>query len=147
MPAIRPITLLVAGSLLAAGPVAAQTTLTKSESVVSGKSVRLAIAPNLKKDCSIGPMAEIKVTGAPKSGALITKAGKQKTPASYRCPNKEVGVQAVFYQPKANFTGADEVTIEIKNSDGQVQTQNIKITVEAAAGKKDGEAKKEGTDL
>lgn len=147
MPAIRPFTALLAGSLLVAGAAVAQTTLTKSETVASGKTVRLAIAPNLKKDCSIGPMAEIKVTGAPKSGSLITKAGKQKTPASYRCPNKDVGVQAVFYQPKADFTGADEVTIEIKNSDGQVQTQNIKITVEAASGKKDGEAKKAGTDL
>ncbi|HEX8417292.1 MAG TPA: 4-aminobutyrate aminotransferase [Methylobacterium sp.] len=146
MPAIRSFTALLAGSLLVAGSAVAQTTLTKSETVASGKTVRLAITPNLKKDCSLGPMAEIKVTGAPKSGSLITKAGKQKTPASYRCPNKDVGVQALFYQAKADFTGADEVTIEIKNSDGQVQTQTIKITVEAAAAKA-GEAKKNGTDL
>jgi hypothetical protein len=139
---------LVAASLTAA-PALAQTTITKSETVAAGKTVRLAIAPNLKKDCSIGPMPEFKVSGAPKNGALITKTGKQKTPASYRCPNKEAGVQALFYQPKAGFTGADEVTFEIKSADGQVQTQNIKITVEAASkdAGKGGDAKKEGTDL
>lgn len=143
---------LVAASF-AAAPALAQTTITKSETVAAGKTVRLAIAPNLKKDCSNGPMPEFKVSGAPKNGALITKTGKQKTPASYRCPNKDAAVQALFYQPKAGFTGADEVTFEIKNADGQVQTQNIKITVEAAGkdgGKdagKSGDAKKEGTDL
>ncbi|WP_336488517.1 4-aminobutyrate aminotransferase [Methylobacterium nigriterrae] len=147
MNAARPLVALVAGSLLASAPAHAQTTITKSESVASGKAVRLAIAPNLKKDCSAGPMPEFKVTGAPKNGATISRTGKQKTPASYRCPNKEVAVQALFYQSNANFTGADEVTFEIKNADGQVQTQNIKITVGPAAAKKDGDAKKDGTDL
>lgn len=144
MTAIAPIVALVAGSLVA-GPALAQTTVTRSETAATGKSVRLVIAPNLKKDCSAGPLPEIKVTTAPKNGSLITKAGKIKTPGSYRCPNKEADVQAVFYQSKPSFTGSDEVTVEIKNADGAVQTQNIRITVDAA-GKKD-DAKKEGTDL
>ncbi len=128
-------------------PALAQTTVTRSESVASGKTVRLAIVPNLKKDCSPGPMPEIRVSGAPKNGSLVTKVGKIKTPASYRCPNKEAAVQAVFYESKANFTGADEVVVDIKNSDGQVQTQTIKITVGPAAAKTGSEAKKEGTEL
>ncbi|WP_375409954.1 4-aminobutyrate aminotransferase [uncultured Methylobacterium sp.] len=128
-------------------PALAQTTVTRSETVASGKTVRLAIVPNLKKDCTAGPMPEIRVSGAPKNGSLVTKVGKIKTPASYRCPNKDAAVQAVFYESKANFTGADEVVVDIKNSDGQVQTQTIKITVGSAAGKTGGEAKKEGTEL
>ncbi len=146
-PAFRPVLALVAGGLLLAAPALAQTTITKSETVASGKTVRIAIVPNLKKDCSPGPMPEFKVSGAPKNGALITKVGKQKTPSSYRCPNKETAVQGLFYQPKAGFTGADEVVFEIKNADGQVQTQNIKITVEAASSKKDADAKKDSSDL
>lgn len=128
-------------------PALAQTTVTRSETVASGKTVRLAIVPNLKKDCSAGPMPEIRVSGAPKNGSLVTKVGKIKTPASYRCPNKDAAVQAVFYESKANFTGDDEVVVDIKNSDGQVQTQTIKITVGSAAAKKGGEPKKEGTEL
>ena len=143
----RPALVLAAGGLLLGAPAFAQTTITKSETVAIGKTVRIAIVPNLKKDCSSGPMPEFKVSGAPKNGALITKVGKQRTPATYRCPNKDAAVQGLFYQPKAGYTGPDEVTFEIKNSDGQVQTQNIKITVEAGSGKKDTDAKKESTDL
>lgn len=146
MSAIRPIAALVAGLALTA-PVFAQTTVTRSETVASGKSVRLAIVPNLKKDCTPGPMPEIRVSGAPKNGSLITKVGKIKTPASYRCPNKDAAVQAVFYESKASFTGSDEVVVDIKNADGVVQTQTIRITVEAGSGKPAGGAKKDVTDL
>jgi hypothetical protein len=144
----RSLTFLVAGTLLA-GPALAQTTVTRSETAASGKSVRLAIVPNLKKDCSTGPMPEIRVSGAPKNGSLITKVGKIKTPAKYRCPSKEAAVQAVFYQSKDGFTGSDEVTVDVKDSDGNVQTQNIKITVNAAKSDtaKPDPAKKESTDL
>jgi len=131
--------------LLAAGPAAAQTTVTRSETAPSGKSVRLVIAPNLKKDCSAGPLPEIKVVTAPKNGSLITKAGKIRTPAKYRCPNKEAAVQAIFYQSNAGYAGPDSVAVEIKNSDGDVEKRDIRITVDASA-KKD-EPKKESTDL
>lgn len=135
------------GVLLLAGPAMAQTTVTRSKSVAPGQTVRLDIAPNLKKDCSPGPMPEFKVSGAPKNGSIITKVGKLKTPASYRCPNKEAAVQALFYQANAGFSGQDEVTFEVKSSDGEVKTQTIKITVGGANAKPSSDAKKEGTDL
>ena len=151
MTALRPLAVLLASGLLLAGPAQvpafAQTTVTRSKTVAPGKTVRLEIAPNLKKDCTPGPMPEFKVSGAPKNGSVITKVGKLKTPASYRCPNKEAAVQALFYQPNGGFTGADEVTFEVKGADGQVQTHNIKITVGGSGSKSGDDAKKEGTDL
>jgi hypothetical protein len=138
----------LAAGLLMTAPAFAQTTVTRSETAAPGKSVRLAIVPNLKKDCTAGPMPEIRVSGAPKNGSLITKVGKIKTPAKYRCPGKEAAVQAIFYQSKDGYTGTDEVTVDVKDSDGNVQTQNIRITVDAA--KKEAPAKdaaKSGTDL
>lgn len=147
MTALRPLAAILAGSLILAGPALAQTTVTRSKTVAPGKTVRIEIAPNLKKDCSPGPMPEFKVSGAPKNGSVITKVGKLKTPAGYRCPNKEAAVQALFYQPNNGFTGADEITFEVRSSDGQVQTQNIKITVGAASAKPDADAKKETSDL
>lgn len=125
-----------------AGPVLAQTTVTRSETVPTGKQARLVIVPNLKKDCSLGAMPEIKVTTPPSSGSLITKAGKLKTPAKYRCPNKDAEVQALFYQSKDGYTGSDTVVVEIKNSDGEVEKRDIRITVDKAD-----KAKKETTDL
>lgn len=146
--------LLAAGPVLAAGPALAQTAAkVREHSVASGKQVRLVMVPNLKKDCSLGPQPELKVTSPPKNGALIQRAGKVKTPATYRCPNAEANVQALFYESKAGFTGSDEVTVEIKGTDGNVSTQTIKLTVGAAGTKegpkdsgKDG-AKKDSTDL
>ena len=147
MIALRPFAALLVGSLVLAGPALAQSTTNRTKTVAPGKAVRLEIAPNLKKDCSPGPMPEFKVSGPPKNGSIITKVGKLKTPANYRCPNKEAAVQALFYQPNNGFTGADEVTFEVRSSDGQVQTQTVKITVAATGGKSGDDAKKEGTDL
>jgi hypothetical protein len=147
MIALRPFAVLVAGGLALAGPALAQAPASRSKTVAPGKTVRLEIAPNLKKDCSSGPMPEFKVSGPPKNGSVITKVGKLKTPAGYRCPNKEAAVQALFYQPNNGFTGSDEVTFEVKSSDGQVQSQTVKITVAPAASKSGDDPKKESTDL
>jgi len=148
MQTFRPLAALALGLTMASAGTAAlaETTVTRSETAASGKSVRLVLAPNLKKDCAVGPMPEFRIVTAPKNGSIVTKTGKTKTPASYRCPNKEAAVQALFYQSKAGFTGSDEVTVEVKNADGAVQTQNIRLTVEAGSGKKD-DAKKDSTDL
>lgn len=148
--ALRPVrAAALAAALCAAAPglvgsALAQTTVTRSETVPAGKSTRLVIVPNLKKDCSNGPMPEIKVTAAPKNGSLITKSGKLKTPAKFRCPNKDAEVQAIFYQSNGGFTGSDAVTVEIKNADGEIEKRDIRITVEAADKAKE---KKETTDL
>ncbi|KMO10097.1 hypothetical protein [Methylobacterium indicum] len=138
------------GPLLAVGPALAQAAKVREHSVASGKQVRLVMVPNLKKDCSLGPQPELKVTSPPKNGALIQRAGKVKTPATYRCPNADANVQALFYESKAGFTGTDEVTVEIKGTDGNVSTQTIKLTVGGKDAPKDGAkdgAKKDTTDL
>lgn len=113
-------------------PALAQEVISRSQSVETGKSERILIAPNLKKDCSAGPLPELKVTGAPANGSLITKAGKTKTPKSYRCPGKDAAVQALFYQSKPGFTGSDTVKVEVRTADGSVQTEEIKIDVTTA---------------
>lgn len=128
---------------LIAGPAAAQTSINRTETATTGKAARLAVAPNLKKDCSAGPIPEVRIVTTPKNGSLITRVGKLKTPASYRCPNVEAQVQGVFYQSKANYTGDDQAVFDIKTSDGQVERFTIKITVSGAAANE----KKSATEL
>jgi hypothetical protein len=149
MIAVRPFAALLAASLACAGSAHAQTVTTRSESVASGKIVRLVVAPNLKKDCSAGSLPEIKIAGAPKNGQLKTTTKKLKTPASYRCPDKEAQVAAVFYKSKADFTGTDRVLIEVKTAEGTIEKQDIRITVEAVKtdAKKPEEKKSEDKDL
>ncbi|ACA20502.1 conserved hypothetical protein [Methylobacterium sp. 4-46] len=147
---IRPIVALAASALLVgpllaspllAGPALAQAAKTIERSVAPGKQILLLTVPNLKKDCSLGPQPELKVTAPPKNGALIQRAGRRKTPATYRCPNVEANVQAMFYESKAGFTGTDELTVEVKGADGTISVRVIKIKVGG------GETKSDTTDL
>lgn len=133
--------LAVTVAIAAGTPVLAQTQLFRNQTAQAGKVERIYVLPSLKKDCSTGPLGEVKVVIAPKNGALAVKKGKLKTPASYRCPNVETEAQAVFYKANPKFTGADEVAIQTKNSDGTVESTTIKITVS------DKPAAKEGADL
>jgi hypothetical protein len=129
-------------ALFAAGPAFAQSGTQRSTSVEKGKPLRIAVITALKKDCSVGEVGTIRVITPPKNGQLAIRSGKVKTPASFRCPNIETASQQLFYQSKANFSGADEVSYESRTSDGLTETFTVKITVTdkpgGAAPKKDG---------
>ncbi len=121
--------LLVAASGLAlfAGAASAQTT--RNATVAPGKAARVAVVTGLKKDCSVGEVGSIRVMTAPKNGSIVVRGGKLKTPASFRCPNVETPVQALFYQPNKNYQGSDEISYETRSTDGETQTVTVKINV------------------
>lgn len=118
---------LVAG--LAVTPALAQTGTTRNATVEKGKTVRLAVVTALKKDCKIGDVGSIRIVSPPKNGQVAVRTGNLKTPASFRCPNVDTPVQGLFYQARPNFSGADEVSYEARNSDGDTQTFVVKVTV------------------
>ncbi len=127
---------------LAAAPALAQSVTQRSTSIEKGKPLRIAVITALKKDCSSGDVGTIRVITPPKNGQLAIRSGKVKTPASFRCPNVETPSQQLFYQSRANFSGADEVSYETRTSDGLSETFTVKINVTdkpaGAGGKKDG---------
>lgn len=127
--------ILAGAACLAAGGAAAQTT--KTATIQPGKAARIAVETALKKDCSIGQIGGIRVISAPKNGQIVVRSGKLKTPATFRCPNVETPVQALFYEPKKNFTGSDEVSYETTTPEGDKQTFVIKINVGKTSGTKD----------
>jgi len=133
--------------VLGAAPAFAQTNIYRSVSVAPGQSARLGVVTALKKDCSIGTLEDVRVVTAPKNGQLAVRKGKVKTPASFRCPNVETPVQALFYQPKANYAGADEVTYESRVTGMPTQTITVKITVDGKAAPAGGKEKKDVLDL
>ena len=118
------LTLLVLGD-----PALAQTSVYRSVDAAPGKPVRVRVVTNLKKDCTVGAKATIRVVTPPKNGSLVVREGKMKTPADYRCPNVETPVQAVFYQANPKYAGSDEVAFEIKTAEGATQSIAIKINV------------------
>ncbi|MGY2050925.1 4-aminobutyrate aminotransferase [Methylobacterium sp. JK268] len=152
----RLILALVAAGAVLGGPALAQSAKTIERSVATGKQIRVLAVPNLKKDCSLGPQPELKVTAAPKNGTLTQRAGRTKTPATYRCPNAETTIQALVYESKAGFTGTDEATVEVKGTDGATVTRTIRIKVGGEAkgeskgdskGDAKSDAKSDATDL
>jgi hypothetical protein len=129
----RHISLIIAPALLLAAPAPAQEKIYRSVDAVSGKAVRLGIYANVSKECTLGPPPEIKVVAPPKQGSLAVKSGKLKAGTLARCPKLEVPAQAIFYESNARFAGSDEVGYEVKQADGRVQSQSVKITVGAQA--------------
>ena len=127
---MKHLTLLAACSLLV-GASAATAQTTRTATVAPGKVARLAVETALKKDCSVGEIGGIRLIMAPKNGSAVIRAGKLKTPASFRCPNVETPVQALFYQPNKNFSGSDEISYETRTPEGEARTFTVKINVTA----------------
>jgi hypothetical protein len=128
---------ILGSSLMLAGVASAQTSNYRSITVPAGKQHRIAVVTALKKDCSVGQIGGVRVVTPPKNGNLQLKRGKLKTPASFRCPNVDTQAEAVLYQPKAKFTGDDEVVYDTKSADGQVERFTVKITVSDKPGAPD----------
>lgn len=114
-------------ALLSGGAALAQTARTAT--IQPGKPARIAVITALKNDCKIGDVGSIRIITAPKSGSTVIRSGKLKTPASFRCPNVETPVQALYYEPNKNFQGTDEIAYETKSSEGASQTVTLKINV------------------
>lgn len=131
---------IVVAALCSASAASAQAGLYRSANAVAGQQARLAVVTALKKDCSVGTLGGVRVVTVPKSGTLAVRDGKLKTPASFRCPNIETPVQAVFYTPNAKFSGSDEIVYETKSAEGVVEriTMKINVTDKPAANKPKG---------
>lgn len=110
-------------------PLAAQDAIFRSVTAPSGRTTRLAVVPNLDKQCKPGQLGTLKVVTAPKNGSLIMRTGKVRTPGTYRCPNLDATIQALFYRPHDRYAGADEIVLETKLPDGNPQTVTVRITV------------------
>ncbi|MCC2653033.1 MAG: hypothetical protein K0Q60_3196 [Microvirga sp.] len=118
--------------MLGAGAVA-QDQLYRSAEATTGKTVRLAVLTNVSRECTPGPLPEIRVTVPPKHGTLAIRRGRARAGALPRCPNLEPPLQGVFYQSQPRYIGPDRVSFEVERSNGQAQSITINITVAAQA--------------
>ncbi len=84
--------------ITAAGLARAQEQTFRTVETAPGKVVRIGLAGNVTKECTVGPMPKVKVVTQPSHGTLAIKSGKTKAGALARCPNLEVPAQGLFYQ-------------------------------------------------
>lgn len=116
-----------------AEPAAAQEQTFRTVEAAPGKLVRLGLVGNVTKECTPGPMPEIKVLTQPSHGTLAVRSGKTKVGTLARCPNLEVPILALFYQANPKFSGTDQVAYTVKSADGRTQSFTLKITVSGQA--------------
>ena len=119
--------------LTSVAPAIAQSTVYTTINAQSGKPVRLGAYAGLNKDCSQGPLPEIKVTQNPKNGVFVIRKGKATVRREGQCPaGTEAEVQVVFYQSRANYIGDDSVSYEVRSGD-QVRSYSIAFSIKASA--------------
>jgi hypothetical protein len=112
-----------------ARPVFAQEQLFRTVKATAGKPLRLALIANLKRDCTAGPMPDVRVLTPPTRGTLAIRSGKLKAGSLKRCPELEVQVQGVFYQANRGLSGNDAVVFEVKRPDGTTHLVTLKIEI------------------
>jgi hypothetical protein len=102
--------------------------------VLSGNETRLA-APNfLNADCSSGPLPDLRIVAAPKHGTYRTEetsiaAERAAGTSLAACNGKPVNAVAIYYKPGADFTGTDDMMIDVDFKDGHVRRYVYAISV------------------
>ena len=93
------------------------------------KPLQLGYHGSAQKDCSRGPLPNIKVSQTPNQGVLRVRRGKLTTNKVVACPGLQVPVQIVFYQAREGASGSDRVVYEVAGQTGNVRRYDITINI------------------
>ena len=88
----------------------------------------------MQSDCASGPLPAIRMLSPPANGTLTIKRGKVSATNYKQCLALEVPGFIAFYKSKADFTGTDVVTVEVKYPQGRIEVQRITINVGVGSG-------------
>ena len=105
-----------------------------ARSVLKGNETRLAAPNYLNSDCSSGPVPDLRIVSAPKNGAYRTEETSVPAERSFgnsraACNGKPVNAVAIYYKPKDEFAGDDEMVVDVDFKDGNVRRFLYAITV------------------
>jgi hypothetical protein len=136
MTAKRPSTLLLSGAIAGfmVSTALAQASNYTSIEVPAGKAVQLTYHASANKNCAPAPPPTVRVTQPPKGGALIVRKAMLTTDKIAGCPKLKTPAQVVFYQARADYAGPDHVGYEATDSNAEVASYDVSITVQAGAG-------------
>ena len=124
------VALLGAFSLAQAQDAATGASIERQASGESAKPIRLGVFVSIKPDCTTGPLPAIRLSKAPANGTVVVKNAKIRMTNVKACLAVEVPAYVVFYTSRADFSGKDEVQLEVKNAvTSAVQVQNFTVTV------------------
>ena len=128
---IRTLAAAALAASLASGPALAQEKLFRTVKVTPGQQMPLGQVGLIKRDCSVGPLPDIRIVTPPKQGTLAIRERKIKAGEIKRCPKLETTVRGVLFQANAGTSGTDEVVYEVKRADGSIQSMTVRIEIGA----------------
>jgi hypothetical protein len=106
---------------------------------ISGVTTRLSHHATLRRDCTPGPLPELKVIDPPKNGTLLVRLMRLKGAPDSNCPGIELPAQVIFYRSAANFAGVDAISYQTTTA-GRVQPQSYTIIIQVKAPEPNGES-------
>lgn len=101
----------------------------------AGRDIRLNVYFSVREDCTAGPLPAIRLSSPPANGSVTVKRGKVQVTGRRNCLAAEVAGFVAFYRSKPEFSGTDEVTLEIKTQAGKTVLQKFKIIVDGPKGR------------
>lgn len=138
----RRLIILALGGLIGfATPAAAQTqpaptTVERSAKGPTAKNIQVGLYINVRPDCTSGPLPTIRLVNPPANGTLTIRRGKVNATNYKQCLALEVPGFVALYKSKADFTGTDVATVEVKYPQGRTEIQRITIAVGGGNGQK-----------
>jgi hypothetical protein len=97
----------------------------------AAKNIQVGLYINVRPDCTPGPLPTIRLVSPPANGTLTIKRGKVNATNYKQCLALEVPGFVALYKSKADFTGTDVATVEVKYPHGRTEIQRITINVGA----------------
>jgi hypothetical protein len=100
----------------------------------SGSESRIAAMNFVNADCSGGPLPEVRVVTPPSGGDVRMEPikhtlNRDKKNHRAHCNGKIVDAVAVFYKPKSDFTGADQVVLDVDYKAGAIKRFMFAINI------------------
>ena len=120
-------------SLIAVPTALAQDAHYTRAEATSGVAVQLNSHASANKDCTPATAPVVKVLTPPRWGTLTVRKGVMSTDQVAGCGTIKLPAEAVFYQSRAGFQGQDNLTYEVKSSNGKLDTYHIIVEVKAKA--------------
>lgn len=96
----------------------------------SGRDVRVGVFASMKPDCTPGQLPTVRLKETPKNGTVTVKRGRLRATNLKQCLAVEVPAFIAIYRSQPNFSGSDELTLEVVNANGKIQVQRVQVTVE-----------------
>lgn len=93
------------------------------------QDIRIGVFATGRKDCTPGPLPTVRLHQAPLNGVVIVKRGRVRATNIKNCPEIEVPGFIAFYKSRPNFTGEDQLQLEVIAADGKSRIQTFRVLV------------------